>query len=59
MFFFRARDLTGITDTSLEVSPSTTAHGCLNRLISNFSCLEEIRNGAHSKRGICPRTCRS
>ncbi|GFQ03101.1 molybdopterin synthase sulfur carrier subunit [Phtheirospermum japonicum] len=29
---------------SLEVSPGTTAHGCLNRLISKFSRLEEIRN---------------
>ncbi|GFP89726.1 molybdopterin synthase sulfur carrier subunit [Phtheirospermum japonicum] len=44
MFFSRARDLTGITDASLEVSPGTTSHGCLNRLISRFSCLEEIRN---------------
>lgn len=29
---------------SLEVSPGTTARDCLNKLISRFPGLEEIRN---------------
>lgn len=44
LFFARARDLTGLTEMPLEVSPGTTAQDCLEKIISTFPGLEEIQN---------------
>ncbi|KAL6213044.1 hypothetical protein ACLB2K_012492 [Fragaria x ananassa] len=43
LFFARARDLTGFTEMPLEVSSGSTTNDCLNKLISIFPSLEEIR----------------
>ncbi|KDP45595.1 hypothetical protein JCGZ_17202 [Jatropha curcas] len=44
LFFARARDLTGLTEVPLEVSSGATTSDCLDKLVSKFPGLQEIRN---------------
>lgn len=43
LFFARARDLTGLTEMPLEVTSGNTVRGCLDKIITLFPGLEEIR----------------
>ncbi|XWS66176.1 hypothetical protein CRYUN_Cryun05aG0177500 [Craigia yunnanensis] len=43
LFFAKARDITGLTDLSMEVSSGSTTQDCLNKLVAKFPNLEEIR----------------
>ncbi|XP_057450519.1 molybdopterin synthase sulfur carrier subunit [Lotus japonicus] len=43
LFFARARDLTSLSEMSLEVSSGSTTHDCLKNLVVKFPGLEEIQ----------------
>ncbi|PPD71662.1 hypothetical protein GOBAR_DD31442 [Gossypium barbadense] len=43
LFFAKARDITGLTELSMEVSSGSTTQDCLNKLVAKFPNLDEIR----------------
>lgn len=44
LFFARARDLTGLTETWFEMPHGSTAKDCMSKLLTKFPKLQEINN---------------
>ncbi|XP_062120501.1 molybdopterin synthase sulfur carrier subunit [Humulus lupulus] len=44
LFFARARDLTGLTETPLEVPSDSTTRDCLSKIMTSFPRLQEIKS---------------
>ncbi|OMO77500.1 ThiamineS/Molybdopterin converting factor subunit 1 [Corchorus olitorius] len=43
LFFAKARDITGLPELPLVVSPGSTTEDCLNKLVAKFPNLQDIR----------------